>query len=256
MVTKLALFLISPLGASLALGLLAMVFVALRKRRLSAILGALALIWLFFWSLPLCSSLICRRLESEFPPTPVQDLPEAQAIVVLGGAISGSNSWRPFPDLSDSADRIWHAARLYHAGKAPLVVLSGGSNPASGVRPEAEAMQVFLHDLGVPDSAMLLEKRSLSTYENARFTAALLRKRGIDRILLVTSALHMHRALAHFEEEGLHVIPAATDYAGVEGPFGLTDFLPNAAALDGNQRAIKELLGRWKLARETDQKLW
>jgi len=245
---------ISPLGASLTLGLLAMVFAARRWRRWSIASGALALIWLWLWSLPVCSSLLCGRLEGEFPPRPVQDLPKAQAIVVLGGAISGANAFRPLPDLSGSADRVWHAARLYHAGKAPLVVLSGGSNPASGVQPEAEAMQIFLRDLGVPESAMLLERQSLSTYENAHFTAALLRERGIEKILLITSALHMRRALVHFEEEGLHVIPAATDHVA-GGAIGWMDFLPDAAALEGSQRAIKELIGRWKLARDTDQKL-
>ncbi len=73
-------------------------------------------------------------------------------------------------------------------------------------------MQAFLLDLGVPASAMLLEDRRLTTGENARLTAALLRPQGVDTVILVTSALHMRRARAEFELAGLKVIPAPTDF--------------------------------------------
>ncbi|MBV5273815.1 MAG: YdcF family protein, partial [Lamprocystis purpurea] len=66
--------------------------------------------------------------------------------------------------------------------------------------------------LGVPERAMVLEEQSRNTRENARFSVALLRERGIGSMVLVTSALHMRRALGLFAAEGMQVFPAATDH--------------------------------------------
>jgi uncharacterized SAM-binding protein YcdF (DUF218 family) len=240
------------MGTSLMLGLFAMICAMRRRRHMSAGLGAVALIWLWLWSMPVCSVSLRGLIESEFRPQQIQELPVAQAIVVLGGTMSGPDAWRPLPDLSGASDRVWHAARLYHAKKAPLVVLSGG-NSAKGGMPEAEAMRMFLRDLGVSDKAMLLEDRSRTTFENARFTATLLRKGEIQNVLLVTSALHMHRALAYFRDEGLQAIPAATDYEAA--PIGSWQlFIPDAASLDGSTRAIKELIGRLNVVRTASRK--
>jgi uncharacterized SAM-binding protein YcdF (DUF218 family) len=138
---------------------------------------------------------------------------------------------------------VWHGARLYHAGKAPRVIVSGGTDARRDDRPEAQAMQVFLRDLGVPASALLLEDRSINTRENARYTAALLQPRGQRHVLLVTSALHMRRAVALFEAEGLKVTPAATDHEAQSPPAWL--WLPEGGALYGSGRAMKELVARW-----------
>jgi uncharacterized SAM-binding protein YcdF (DUF218 family) len=104
-------------------------------------------------------------------------------------------------------------------------------------------MRTVLQDFGVPPSATLLEEASRNTRENATMTAALLRQRGIDRILLVTSALHMERARRHFVAEGLSVEPAPTDFEAVPEVEGVLRFLPDAESLLGSARAFKELVG-------------
>jgi uncharacterized SAM-binding protein YcdF (DUF218 family) len=96
------------------------------------------------------------------------------------------------------AGRVWYAARLFHAGKAPLVLLSGGGDLERQAFSEARAMAVFLQDLGVPAQAIALEKTSRNTRQSAAFSAALLKSRGIEHILHVTSVLHMPRAVALF----------------------------------------------------------
>jgi len=242
--SKLAIALISPLGTALALGVLAVLLGAFGKRRAALRLGSLALAWLWLWSLPVASMWLRGQVEEDFPPMPLQTLPSAPAIVVLGGAIDPPRRPGDLPDLEAAADRVWHAARLYHAGKAPLLVLSGGSDRSVSATSEAEAMRVLLRDLGVPDEAMLLESESRNTRENARFTAEKLRERGIDRVLLVTSALHMHRALRHFDAESLQVIPAATDHEARQVP-PWQRWLPDTGALDGSGRAMKEIVGRF-----------
>ena len=114
-------------------------------------------------------------------------------------------------------------------------------------------MQLFLRDLGVPDSAMLLETHSRNTRENARYSAQLLDARKMHHILLVTSAVHMDRAMGQFLGLGLDVTPAVTDVEAVAVPADLWRYLPDAAALSSSAGAIKEILGQWllKLSRHT-----
>jgi uncharacterized SAM-binding protein YcdF (DUF218 family) len=242
--SKFAIALISPLGASLFLGMMALLFAGLARRRLAVLLGVMAVGWLGLWSLPVASDWLRASLEDQFPPVAVEVLPKAEAIVVLGGGVTPPAVGRRVPDLSDRADRVWHGVRLFHAGKAPLVLLSGGSDPAFSAMTEAQAMRQVMLALGVPDKAMALEGQSRNTSQNAGFSAVMLADRGIERILLVTSALHMPRAVARFEEAGLTVIAAATDHVVMPEPVWRA-WLPRTDALDGSARAMKEWVGVW-----------
>ena len=246
--SKLVIAAISPLGTALLLGLAGLVLAARAstvQRRAGLLLITGALGWLTIWSLPAASDALRGRLEDAAGLRPIEALPAAQALVVLGGSIRGARlPRRPYPDLGASADRLWHAARLYRAAKAPLLVLSGGT-VHEGEAPEAEAMRQFLVELGVPAAAMVLEPASVTTAENAAFSARLLRQRDIQEVLLVTSALHMQRARALFERQGIRVIPAPTDHEIVDRPLKLLDVVPDAEALEGSGRAIKEIVGAW-----------
>jgi uncharacterized SAM-binding protein YcdF (DUF218 family) len=244
---RLATLLISPLGTAVLLWIPSLALARRGYARVAAICGVAAVAWLWLWSTPAVSLWICMRLESQHPARRVSVLPRADAIVVLGGAVSPPTPPRSSVDLGSAADRVWYAARLYHAGKAPLIVLSGGSDPAVNSLSEAESMQLFLRDLGVPDSAMLLETRSRNTRQNAEFSADLLHARGLRRILLVTSALHMHRAIGEFAARGLEVTAATTDIEAVETPADVWRYLPDAEALAASARALKELVGQWVL---------
>ena len=167
-------------------------------------------------------------------------------MAVLGGVVSPPMIGHMEIDLKSSADRVWYAARQFHAGKAPLVLLSGGGDLEHQAFSEARAMAVFVQDLGVPAQALVLEEISRNTRGNAAFSAALLKARGIEHILLVTSALHMSRALALFKAQGLQVTPAPTDFeAGQEPSLGLPAWLPDAGALNRSALAMKELVGLW-----------
>jgi uncharacterized SAM-binding protein YcdF (DUF218 family) len=141
---------------------------------------------------------------------------------------------------------VLHAARLYRAGKAPLVVASGGNPPHLGAEAsESEDMADLLVEWGVPREAIVTEGASLDTRENAVGTARLLTARGLRRILLVTSALHMTRAAAAFRAAGLEVLPAPTDYQAVDArEVTWLDWLPDAGALARSSRALHEHLGR------------
>ncbi|MEK9777343.1 MAG: YdcF family protein, partial [Quisquiliibacterium sp.] len=161
--TELVSFLISPLGTMLMLAALALAFAVIRAPRLAAMLMVLGVAWVTVWSLPTPSLWLRAQVEANYPLLPIKDLPSADAIVVLGGGITPPARKNAYPDMGKAADRIWHAARLYKAGKAPLLVLSGGSDPQVSVMTEAQAMRELLLDLGVPSQAMLLETQSRNT---------------------------------------------------------------------------------------------
>jgi len=234
-----------PLGTSLSLGLLALGAATLARQRLALAAGAAAIVWLWVWSTPAVSDWLRGSIERKVPAVTASAMPSADAIVVLGGGMSGALApWRPYPDLNSAADRVWHAARLYHAGKAPWVVLSGGVGAfPSATGDEATAMAVLLADLGVPAATLVLETQSRTTSENALASAPMLSTLGARRVILVTSALHMPRALATFRIQGVEVIPAPTDVEVVPRPFHVMRWVPSASALDSSSRAIHELLG-------------
>ena len=221
-------------------------FLAWRRRsRLAMACGALAMVWLWAWSIPVLSLWLRGTLEDQIAQPPLSRVPQTQAMVVLGGGVSPPSGKATDINLGAAADRVWYAARLFHAGKAPLLLLSGGSDPQRHAFSEARAMAIFLQDLGVPEQALVLEEASRNTLENAAFTAKLLNERGIRHVLLVTSALHMPRALALFSAQGLQVEPAPTDFEADNPPPGALAWLPDAEALDGSGRAMKEWVGKW-----------
>lgn len=243
--SKLAIALVSPLGTALVLAVLGLLL-ARRARRTGTTLLVLALAWLWAWSTPALSEAFQEHVERPYPEVPVEALPRADAIVLLGGGMAPAAHGRLHPDLGSAADRVWHAARVFRAGKAPILLASGGSDPAVTPSSEAASMAALLVELGIPSSAIVQETRSRTTGENARFAAELLRPRQARSILLVTSALHMPRAVLEFERQGFRVIPAAADHAQTQYA-GVQLWLPDAGALHDSARTWKEVVGRWAL---------
>lgn len=242
--------LVSPLMLALLGGLLALGLAWRGRRRAGLALAALCLGGLWLVSTPWVAWALAMPLESQFPPVPAAASPVADAVLVLGGAMAAALPHeQPHLSFGMAADRVWHAASLYRAGKARWVLAIGGNKPGyEDVPPEAEAMAVVLRALGVPASALRLEGRSRNTRENAQHSLALARQVGAKRVLLVTSALHMPRALAVFQGvfagSGVTMIPAATDAEALgDEPRGWAAWLPDAKSLEWSSRSVKEVLG-------------
>lgn len=196
---------------------------------------------------------LIRGLESEYAPMPVEDTPEADVIVVLGGGIGLPHPPRLYPDLNTSSDRLLHALRLYRAGKADHILLSGGNVfPEPGLESESYYARGVLELWGIPQASVVMETKSRNTLQNAEFSARILEKHGWRKVLLVTSASHMHRAVMAFRHAGVDVIPVPVDYLAVdsEAPAAL-GWVPNVDALAGTTYALHEYLGRlwyrWRL---------
>lgn len=133
----------------------------------------------------------------------------ADAIVVLGAGVVG----RCEPNLN-AIQRTLLAARLWRAGRAPILITTGGQE--TGVKcAVGQVMADLAIELGVPPEAVQAETKSRSTHENAAMAAPLLRRLGVRRILIVTDRLHLLRAARSFAREGFVVELAGVPvYAG------------------------------------------
>ena len=100
-----------------------------------------------------------------------------------------------------AAERVRAAAELYRAGWAPLLLFTGGA--PEGQHVEAEQMALEAERLGVPRAALLLESHSTNTWENADFSATLLRRRRLTRAIVVTHAFHTRRIKRAFLRRGI-----------------------------------------------------
>lgn len=226
----------------LAILFLALFFV-LRGRRRGAVASlGVAIGWFWLWSMPLTKLLLCLWLESPYPVVMAEAAPEADAIVVLGGGTAFYEGY-PYAELSQAADRAWHAVRLHRAKKAPAVVVSGEESEGADA--------AFIRDFGIGGDALVVENESRNTEENALFVARLFKEGRIakkgerPKVLLVTSAFHMRRAEMMFRKYApwLDVIPAASDYNALKltnEPFELNMLLPDLGAFGEMQAYFKE----------------
>jgi uncharacterized SAM-binding protein YcdF (DUF218 family) len=243
-VLKILSFLVVPPG-SLALGvLLWLLLLALRWRRLAVAVLALSMAETLILCFPPFSDAVMSHLENQAREA-AQSSPRCcfDAIVVLGGGISPAMPpVRPFPDLTESADRMWLAARLFREGVAPRIIVSGGGYMAreDGATTEASAMRLFLIDLGVPADAIVSEGDSINTIENIRDVRHIV---GDKRVALVTSAYHMPRALQIAAHERLAVAAFPTDYRAIRQarPFW-ENWIPSVDGLATSTLALKEII--------------
>lgn len=233
--------------ASLAVGLIvAGALALLGLRRLARLAVVLAVGELLVLSLPPVADALVMPLQAEARAA-AKAAPACcyDAIVVLGGGIApAAPPYIPEPDLNDSADRIWQGARLYHRGVAPRIIVSGGNPLAEpgGPKPmsEAEAMRIFLVDLGVPAEAIVIEGGSLNTIQNIRGVRELVKG---GRVALVTSAIHVPRTLRLARTAGLDVAVFPTDwFAPAEARASWENWLPSLGALSTSSGALWEIM--------------
>jgi uncharacterized SAM-binding protein YcdF (DUF218 family) len=163
----------------------------------------------------LVPSVILNRLQSRSIAIKNASWGQRNAIIVLGYGtvrLPGQPTVRP-SILAYS--RIFEATRLYFLARKGnhecSIVVSGGDTSGTGIT-EADDYRAEIVQLGVPESDILLERQSKNTFQNAEFTAAMLRERQFDKMYLVTSGLHLPRALLYFSYFGINPTAWAADY--------------------------------------------
>jgi len=245
-----------PLGLAWTLLIIALLLVLFPSRWAALPLSASLLI-LTFGGNEWFSNRFVGGLEQEYVygPEGFDGIPQADAIVLLGGSTLSAIPPRITVEVEEQGDRVLFAAELFKRGKAPKIITTGGLVAKWDGRSYYEASDAaeLLLQLGVPREAIEEENRSMTTGENALFVKKMIEGRGVKRILLVTSALHMPRAMKMFSILGVEVIPAPTDYSvSITSPNSLPPYpyylvkgvIPNAHYLSQTTYGVKEVLGR------------
>ena len=129
-------------------------------------------------------------------------LGKADVGVVLGNKVEANGE----PSL-DLATRLDEAGDLYRRGYFPIVIVSGGVGP--GTYDEPVAMRAYLMRQGVPDAAIVLDRRGVNTRATAADAAAWMRARGLSRALVVSQFFHMSRSRLAFARCGVRTIYTA-----------------------------------------------
>ena len=138
------------------------------------------------------------------------DARPSDAIVVLGAA---QYDGRPSSVL---AARLDHAHTLYEEGIAPVIVVTGGRRTGDRFT-EATAGATYLHQLGVPDSAILRETTGRSSWESLSASARILKQRNLTNVVLVSDPYHSARIKAIAGEVGLHAVTSPTRTSPIKG---------------------------------------
>jgi uncharacterized SAM-binding protein YcdF (DUF218 family) len=204
---------------------------------------ALALFWLC--CTPVVSDALMTWVEGGGPRLEAAEMPSADAIVVLGEGRDIAPGPAAVSEWIDG-DRFWGGIALYQAGKAPLLVFTGGWLPwAPSAPPEGEVLMRYARKLGVPEIALHTTGKVVNTEAEAQAVAELLRQKSRTRVLLVTSAFHMPRALKLFQETGLVVTPFRVDYqVDAAEEFTVRSLIPRAEKFRKTEIAWREMIGR------------
>ena len=205
-------------------------------------IGILAVCWIWAFATPLMSRFVGFGLEQEFlvdDKIPKLDsYPNADAIILLGGSMGYDTNICDAAEMWSSADRVWNAARLFKAGKADKIIVTGGGVVAS--------TKSLLLDFGVPAEAIIFDETPRNTEEEARAAAIY----GDRKVLVVTSAWHMKRAMLLFGKyaPNIEAVPAPADFENTMAAaraISFWDFIPNPSSLSANTIAFHEWLGIW-----------
>jgi len=229
-----------PFGAALCL-LAASLW---RPRR---VWTAAALAILAVFSMPRVGDALMRSVESRYPAMSIAQTPRADVVFELGGGAANAGS-PGFPlEPGDTGSRFERAIALYLASRAPVLLLSAGGEPPAGVLNEGDALRRVALARGVPEQAVLVTPIAPDTTAEEAAFCEMASQRHWRRLLLVTSASHMWRAVHLFAKCRVDTIPVPVAYEvpPVPLPPVFTDFLPEPACLDRSDRALHEYLGRF-----------
>lgn len=241
--SKLLLFVIKPIVWVL-LFLLASVFAkedAKRKRRL---IKGLLILFLF------SNGVIVNELVLLYESEGTKDLkPHYDYAVVLGG-FSRMDSSLNRPVFYEANDRLMQALSLYHQGKVGKLIISSGSGSLlKQDEKEADAIALYLKNINIPDSAIIVENKSRNTSENIEFSSELLDSLNVKTpVLVISSAWHLPRVKLCEENRAFDYY--ATNYlADKKRDYTIDAYIvPSVKAMMTMELMIKEWVGYFTYA--------
>ena len=165
-------------------------------------------------------------------------------VVLLGGGTDTAhgvgNTTLAVPS-GDGLERVLEAARVFNLTHAEALIASGGTLDDRQER-DAITMRDQLARLGIPPDRILVEPASRTTHEQAVLVAPMLKSLGADRVVLVTSDIHMLRSLGAFRAYGVNATPATAPSTRASDPLSVRLF-PSSFGLDRSRAVSHEVFG-------------
>lgn len=199
----------------------------------------------FFFSNTVLFSEVCRWWE--VPGSRIEETKKHEVAIVLGGMFEYNNDLDVL-SIRRQGDRLIQAVTLYKKGRVEKLMISGDSGHLTdrGLH-EARQIKELLLIWGIPEKDIITEEKSINTHENAMFSKQKLQTSypHYSKFLLVTSGIHMKRALACFEKQGMHCTPYSTDlFVNEKGAYQWDQYLiPNASNFQSWNLLLKEMIG-------------
>ncbi len=186
---------------------------------------------------------VANRARAPWPEIPARvaaPYVAADAIVVLGGGrYLNAPEYGGDTAAAGSLERVRYAAKLHRETGVPVLV-SGGRPGGLGTRSEAEIMREILEqEFHVP--VRWIEAASEDTWQNAEFSAALLKADGVRRVYLVTHGSHMARAEQAFGSHGIAAVPMPTGFVR-PAPESVLSWAPSFEGIAHNRGWFYEAL--------------
>ena len=217
------------------------------EARFACGLTVTGLIMLYMASTPLVARWMAETLERQNPPVDPVTMPVADAIVVLGGSMYATVG----PDgttllyARHSSDRFETAMQAFNAGRAPIIAFGGGGTGVPGTPTEGEWNRARAIARGAPTDRAIAGPVALYTSDESEGIARVLRERGVKRIILCSSAVHLPRARMNYEKLGFEVTPLPSDFAtrGAAEEWSWALLIPRGMALSQVDAGVKEWMG-------------
>jgi uncharacterized SAM-binding protein YcdF (DUF218 family) len=169
---------------------------------------------------------------------------EKNVIVLLGGGISEKAPEYGGRDVLSRYAMMRTVYAAYLARQTGLdIYTTGGVVLSDTSEPEGLLMQRMLMRLGLPEAVIHMETKANNTWENAANLRRILKHRGINRIVLVTTAWHMPRSVWAFEQNGFKVIPAPCDYVVEREHYDIRSWLPRWNVMADSADGLHEYMG-------------
>ena len=236
--SKLLLFIINPASWILIILFLA-IFIIKNPKLKKRLYIVVVLIFLLF-----SNRFIYNKLVMAWQPKPANLSQHYEAGIVLGGFTNFDKHNNGF--LNGSSDRFIETEKLYHQGIIKKIIVSGGNGSLDQSKPkEAGFVREQFIEQGISANDIYFENESRNTFENAKNCKLILDSMHLQSpVVLITSAMHMPRALAIFKKTGYEIIAYPSNFEEIEITFSIEDyFIPDLFTLTQWQKFLKEIVG-------------
>lgn len=221
-----------PIGIVTLLVLLA----AWKKWRWASILAAVGLLGS---STGVVANALLRPLENVYPARSIASVPEADAVLVLGGIMSPGKEVGLVTEWSEAVERFEAGVEIVRRDKARVLLFTGDPRGSEGSALQREAVE-----RGVPRERIAVIGAVGNTADEAEQLRRYAAQHGLKRVLLVTSAWHMPRAMRLFRGAGVAITAFPVDYRALPSrTLPYLDWIPNAGALGKTELALRECYG-------------